>query len=463
MLRKGGQDIKISKRKWSHNENLDYHGGKQAMKKLFLLTLIIVLTIGLIFSSCTKTTTTPSSTPASTSTAASTTTSKPVPTPVSTPASTTTSAPEAKTLQIGFIAALTGLASGGDVPYYHGGEIAADIFNERGGLTIGGQKYNVKLVVEDDKSTVDGTVAAANKLVYDDNLKYIAGTGWFLAAAAKTVCEPAKVLRSICFNTATPGELGPDTPYAFAGGGAATLEVAIAGMEYIKQAYPEVKTIVEVHPDDGSIPYVTPHIKDFLEQRGLTSVGIVSYANETVDFSPIVAKLLASNADAILQVNGFAGHTGTILKGLREGGSKKLYAMACTSDPAQIIAVSGTQAATNAFVLCPLSGAPGTPPLLTELNTRSFKLYHQINALYATGFNAVWTLLNAMQAAQSLDPTTIRDTWEKLDTIDTVYGTGWMDGQETYGIKHAIGHKMPVALIDNGQAKFGTWVDIHVP
>ena len=42
-------------------------------------------------------------------------------------------------------------------------EVAAQMINERGGVTVQGQKYNIELVGEDGKSTLDGNTAAANK------------------------------------------------------------------------------------------------------------------------------------------------------------------------------------------------------------------------------------------------------------------------------------------------------------
>jgi hypothetical protein len=44
-------------------------------------------------------------------------------------------------------------------------KIVEQMLNERGGITVQGQKYNIQLVGEDGNSTLDGVSAAATKLV----------------------------------------------------------------------------------------------------------------------------------------------------------------------------------------------------------------------------------------------------------------------------------------------------------
>jgi hypothetical protein len=38
-----------------------------------------------------------------------------------------------------------------------------------------------------------------------------------------------------------------------------------------------------------------------------------------------------------------------------------------------------------------------------------------------------------------------------------------MGGQKTYGIRHALSHPEPYQILDNGEAKFGKWVEVRVP
>ncbi|HSF80539.1 MAG TPA: ABC transporter substrate-binding protein [Anaerolineales bacterium] len=58
-------------------------------------------------------------------------------------------------------------------------KFAAEMFqaevNEAGGIDIGGKKYQIELVIEDNNATPDGAVAAANKLISQDNILIMVG------------------------------------------------------------------------------------------------------------------------------------------------------------------------------------------------------------------------------------------------------------------------------------------------
>jgi ABC-type branched-subunit amino acid transport system substrate-binding protein len=104
---------------------------------------------------------------------------------------------EVKTLPIGALFSVTGFFSVREVPDYNQTLIMADYINENGGITVKGQKYNVEIVLEDCKTSMDGVTAAANKLVFDKGIKFTLGPTAFFAAAAGPVCDPNKVLRCI--------------------------------------------------------------------------------------------------------------------------------------------------------------------------------------------------------------------------------------------------------------------------
>src|SRR5512137_2758340 len=83
----------------------------------------------------------------------------------SAPAPTTQPPAAAKTLRIGYLLCISGWYSIFDAVEEGDVKIVAQIINDQGGLTIQGQKYNIQLVGEDGKSSLDGCTAAANKLV----------------------------------------------------------------------------------------------------------------------------------------------------------------------------------------------------------------------------------------------------------------------------------------------------------
>jgi len=72
----------------------------------------------------------------------------------------------------------------------------------------------------------------------------------------------------------------------------------------------------------------------------------------------------------------------------------------------------------------------------------------------------VYLLKTLIEAAQSLDPTEVKAKFESMDTVDTIYGTGVIGGEETFGIKHVVAHPLPVQKWENGKAVPAGWMDV---
>jgi branched-chain amino acid transport system substrate-binding protein len=377
-------------------------------------------------------------------------------TPTTTPS---TPSGEAKTLQIGALLSMTGFLSTREVPDYNELLICRDIINENGGITVNGQKYNIEIVVEDCKSTMDGVTAAATKLVLDKNIKLIIGPTAFFAAAASPVCDPNKALRSLSWCTNSPGEMDESTPYSFLGCNASVAE-AIAGSKFLKQNYPDVKKVIIVNPDDGAQGFLMPIVIKSLEAEGFEVLDEIYYPNEMQDFSSIAAKINSyKDADATYQSNGLGPAVGAIIKSLRELGNTNPYASALPTSLKELVILSGAENCKDVFS-CAISPDAELAPIAKEICNRTVAEYGEDYSLYLTAADALWDMKEAMVAAQSLDATAIKDKWETMDTMDTIFGTGYLGGLETFGINHAMSHSQAVMIMKDGQAVFGSNVDI---
>jgi ABC-type branched-subunit amino acid transport system substrate-binding protein len=71
---------------------------------------------------------------------------------------------QTKTLKIGLITSVTGPMAPGFRAFVEAAKPAQDMMNQRGGVTVKGQKYLVEILTTDDQSSPPGAVAAANKL-----------------------------------------------------------------------------------------------------------------------------------------------------------------------------------------------------------------------------------------------------------------------------------------------------------
>jgi|WetSurMetagenome_2_1015567.scaffolds.fasta_scaffold103721_1 branched-chain amino acid transport system substrate-binding protein len=376
----------------------------------------------------------------------------------STPAPTTTTT---KDLKIGVLASLTGFFSGYDMAQADECQLVADMWNDKGGLTIGGQKYKIVLSVEDCKSTLDGYTAASNKMIFDQKISFLAGPSAFFGGAVNVVSTPNKVLVSMGYDTCDPAQLSKDTPYTFLGK-SGTVEAGIAAASYMKELYPNVKSVVTLHPDDGAIPYVEPQYKKLLAAQGFNMIGsVIGYNNETVDFSPIVAKIMAANADAVFMVNGLAQHEGNMLKGLREAGWKKPFCVGGAAATAEVLNIAGTASGTDYFSQGIDPTQSSNPPAMQDIGKRMTAKFgaDRAAAMHLETANGLWTMLYAIQQANSLDTTVVRDTWEKTKTFPgTLFGDGTLGGQQTYGINHVVATPLPYIRIIDGKLVFGKWI-----
>jgi branched-chain amino acid transport system substrate-binding protein len=376
------------------------------------------------------------------------------------------SAEQPKSLRIGFLTGLTGFASDSERVHLQGAELARDWVNENGGVTINGEKYLVELVPEDHKCTADGAVAGATKLVFDEKVKYIAGTIMpFIVAAVTTVTEPAGVIRSVAYNCGTPQEFSAATPYTFLSQNA-TIGAIISGLKFLKEIRPETKTIAVFIPDDGAIPYLEPHVRKWAKNYGMEVKGdIIGWPLDTVDFTPFALKAIKINADAVAMANGWPAMIGGVLKALRENGYNQPVIGLHYSQAKDVMEVAGKEASDNYFIHGINVDTPEKPEMVKWIEERGKAKYgHERLAFFIEGFDSVFVLVQAIAKAQSLDPEDVKKAWENMDEIETAYGLAHMGGQETYGLRHAVVGPRSIEGLEKGEIKSFGWIrDIQVP
>jgi branched-chain amino acid transport system substrate-binding protein len=395
------------------------------MKKLVLILLVILLVnSGITLFGCSKETSTTTAT------------------------ATTTVAP--KTLKIGLLTDLTGFLSVFFIADAKHAEVMADIINEKGGITIQGQKYNIQLVEEDSKSSADGAVAAANKLIFDDQVKFVIGGLAFELPPIAPIFTQNKVFHITGYNSLNPDEVNSNTPYSFVGVNSAAQCMAIYAYAF-KKEFPNAKTVGLIFADDGSAPFMIPVIKKMLASQGITIVNEnnpILYPNDMTDFSPIAAKANAIKADGIMQISGVTTAVASILKGIRDLGNMVPYgALTGIPDLSVVLEVVGLAGSTNFLDVSTIGKHPNNPPLYAELLARA----PGVDA-FTTAATDLDVLIKIIQKANSLDPDVVKATWESTDSVDSVTGKVLFCGDETFGLKHhALSAPYPYQMLMNGE------------
>jgi len=370
--------------------------------------------------------------------------------------------PNAKTLKIGAIISMTGFASASEMLIWEGIQLFEQWINEQGGITIKRQPYVIKFVAEDGQSSADGAVASATKLIYDHGVKFLVGPVMpFMVVASGTVTEPAKVIRVALYNCGTPDEYGSNTPYTFIANDC-TIDFMTPNMEYLKEAYPKVKTICVLTPDDGAPAFFEPVFKQKAANKGLEVVGWVLWPLDTQDFTPVTVKALATKPDSVFLINGWPIHMGSMLKAAREMGFTGPV-FACHEDPYDIREVAGRAASTEFYVHNITIDAAEMTPMIKEIARRGKAKYGRSSPTHVWGWSPSWSLVQAIEAAQSVDPTVVKDSWEKMASIQTPYGIGRLGGKKTYGINHSVSAPMPMTALKDGEVVWVKWQEVPMP
>lgn len=375
----------------------------------------------------------------------------------------------AKELKIGSLSVLTGPGSPGispqDVYGVHG---AADWINSKGGITINGEKYLIKVITEDTKDSTEGMVAAANKLVYKDKVKFILNCTPSLSIL-KAVIPMLKENKVIVFNGEGLGVreyINPESTYEFHSPMCTSAYMCSIGA--FKKLYPQVKTFVSMTTEGEEFQKEVGQIEEALalDPNGPRIISYGTYPMGSSDYYPTWTKVLSreKKPDGIIMCMGIAHwYAGVRKQGGELGFNKPFVGMGLGCDP-YIVADLAGEYATDMLLACFDFKSPQMTPAIKEAVQFLKEKYNQemIASIYI-GWEQMVILADVIEQAQSLDPTEVRDFWEKMPVVNTPVGPGRMGGQDYYGTNHVVIRPMPMCRIMNGKVEFYAWGDGSLP
>lgn len=364
---------------------------------------------------------------------------------VSTPASAAD-----KVLPIGVLGPLSGGAAAYGLDTSRGAEMKADEINSAGGLKIGGDVYKIKLIVYDHKASAADAATAANKLVFQDKVKYIVGnTVGATCNAVQTVTEPQKVLFSfMCWGTKN---LGPDKPYSFRSL-LSQWEVAEPFYRWVKEKHPAIKRIAAISPNDTSGIDTNTAVVKYAKALGFEVVADEYYERGTKDFYPALTKILALKPDMLDVAAAPAGEAGLILKQARELGFKGPKGWTAGVNPVPMISVAGKEAAEGVWTPANIDATSEfVSPTVRKFGEAFVKRYKEVpGALAIANYAAFDVITKAMVEAQSLDTDKVLAALTGRPH-QTVWGPVVIGGKDTYGIDRQFLYPAVIAEIRDGK------------
>lgn len=366
-------------------------------------------------------------------------------------------AQETGDLKIGALVTLSGAGAAWGQGMKNAAELAALQVNKDGGLEVGGKRYKVSVVAYDDKYQANEAVTVANRLVFEDKVKYIIGpVGSAPVLAIQPITEKNKVIVITLGFTAKA--LQADKPFTFRPN-VTTAEVSQPQIDWLVKTQ-GVKKVGALFPNDETGQQIAEDLKAAYGKAGAELAATEFFERDRVDFVPLLTRMSARGIDTI-ELDGNSPTTaGLIVKQAREiGFTGKIVR---TGGPAtqEIVNVAGQESAEGMFVHTPINPELPSTKAYSELYAANYK--HAMNGFSPAFYDGTNMLFEAMRRAGSVtDTEAIAKEMAALKDFDGALGTLNWTGQESYGSNHQLNAPFYVAEVKDGKEVIRASCDVE--
>ncbi|MBR0784734.1 ABC transporter substrate-binding protein [Bradyrhizobium iriomotense] len=354
----------------------------------------------------------------------------------------------AETLKLGVLATLSGAGTAWGISMQGAAELAAEDVNSKGGLEVGGKKYNIEVVAYDDHYKAADALTATNRLIFDDGIKYIVGP---LGSAPSLAVLPVTTEnKAITMTMAfTPKALSPDFPFSFR----PVIPTDIFSDPQIKWVAKRlgVKRVGALFPNDESGQQIAVVVEAAYEAAGAKMVSKEFFERERVDFVPLLTRVLAQNIDAF-ELDGNSPQTaGLLVKQLRELGFKGPIIRTGGDATADIVKIAGAEASERIYVHQSID--PSAPAMAAYTKRFEAKYKVPMNAFSPFFYANIQLMFEAMKKAGTVaDTDKVRQQMLSLTGFETVLGkVGWT-GQEQWKSNQQLDAPYYIAVLKGGVA-----------
>jgi branched-chain amino acid transport system substrate-binding protein len=260
------------------------------------------------------------------------------------------------TLKIGVLGVMSGPSASWGLVSKYSAEAGAAMYNEKGGVEIGGEKYKIEIVSVDDKADPKLAVTGAQRLILKEGIKYIIGPNVdsTIASAEPVAEQNGAVMVSYSFTRSLFSPPHHNT---------------VLGIVPGYQTGPVVYKYLMEHQGLKTVSFLVVNTAEGLKQReesvaAATKLGLSvlpgdnAYEAGATDFFPIVSKVVDQKPDLIVLSGVAPADAPKLIKAARELGYKGLL----EAETAQDINIleQGAGAAAEGFISL---GGASTPEI----------------------------------------------------------------------------------------------------
>lgn len=372
----------------------------------------------------------------------------------------------ARDVTIGVIGPLSGPAANSGISMRQAYEVAAAQVNKDGGVVVGGEKSQIKLIFEDSASRPEVGVSAAQKLLTRDNVDILVGDtiassvtlalmevapsfGKFMMSGQPVSIEIAKKIKADPVRFANFWKAGFNSD-AYADALFSSVQDLIA-KGVVKADKKKIAFIVE-DTDYGksNVEYTAPLFK---------GAGWSVSSSETVplghaDFYPQLSKLRSDEPDVIISIFTSVNSGIALVKQIKEQGLKSLHV--AVYYPIRPEFLKGATTSANGLLWTPLFYDPVNNPKHKAF-AEMFKQQANVdgNGDHAQGYCQMTMLLDNIKKAGSIEPAKLSAAFVKTDMPCVVARLAY--DTETHTPKVGPDYfPVPLAQIQDG-VSFAIW------
>lgn len=313
-------------------------------------------------------------------------------------------------LKIGFVGVTSGPAAAWGTSNVRSMQTLAAQMNEAGGVKIGDQTYDIKIVTFDDQKDPKRAIAGMEKMA-QEGIHYVVGPNVDDGAAAVRPVAESKGI--IYFPYAFPKELYTQPA-----------SNAVLGMVASYQSGPAIYKFLKDNKGVKTIAFVAANESDPLSQRdsgvaaakalGLQIVADKdTYQNDTRDFTPVLTPMVKLKPDLLVLSGVAPANAPLLIRAARELGYEGLISAETAQDAKVLEEGAGDLA--NGFISV---GGASTPEIrskaMDDFIARYTKMFGEYNDESNTKVYALEYIVDTLKA----NPKAINDVAEYKKTID---------------------------------------------
>lgn len=310
-----------------------------------------------------------------------------------------TSTLSAETIKIGLIAPLSGPGAPWGMAAKVAGETVAERVNAEGGLDVGGVKQQIEIIAYDDQYKAAEAAAAYNRLVNEDEARYLVLVTSASTLAVKQNVEDDEIVSLTA--SYSPAAIDDGSKFMFRLYSTAD-DYMPAYAAWMKDNLTERK-MATLNPNDEtgwSHREVTHHS---YEENGFEIVGGELYERSIKDFAPLLTKILALRPEVIDLGSSSPATSGLIVRQARELGFGGRFVQTGGTGWPTVVEAAGKEAAEGMVNI--LYADPLNPAYQEVITAYAAKVGQAPNEIIVSFHDGYRVLLAAIQEAGDAEDT----------------------------------------------------------